>query len=278
VTGTITSIGTGVLTVTTPSGTTEKVHTNGSTSYAEEGDTVKRSALHTGQIVAVQFGLLGAPMPLASSKATAGASASLASSAARFVDIIGPSISGTVVSDSGGTIVVTDNMGFRRTILPASATTYSELGTSVPASAVKPGTEIVAFGLVDSDHTSLDASSVRIVGPETGGRVTAVSGGTITVSSAVGTTKITTTPATIFEAGGKSSSLAGVKTGDFLEAIGVSQPDGSFQATGVNVENLTVSGGGPGHRFVPRPVGGGWEPPTPGGATTGSVSSGVATF
>jgi hypothetical protein len=283
ITGTISSIGAGVLTLTTPSGTTQKVDTNGSTSYSEDGDIVKRSALQTGQTVAVGFGFPGVPMPMGSSTAKTGASSlpssAPASSAARVVDIVGPSISGTVVSDSRGTVVVTDDMGFQRTILTASAATYGELGTSVPASAVKTGTEIVAFGLVDADHTSLDASSLRIVGPETGGQVTAVSGATITVSSPAGTTKITTTSATIFKADGTASSLSGVKKGDFVQAIGSSQPDGSFQATGISVESLTVGGGfGPGHRFSgPRP-GGSWEPPAPGGATSGSVSSGVATF
>ena len=68
-----------------------------------------------------------------------------------------PHLHGTVVSAGSGTIVITDRDGFTRTIHTTDATVYGE-GVSADVAA---GTEIRAEGSVDTDGTSLLATSVN---------------------------------------------------------------------------------------------------------------------
>jgi hypothetical protein len=67
-----------------------------------------------------------------------------------------PFLAGTVVSASGNTITITDFQGFQRTIHTTSATTYEDGLTATPAT----GTRIYAVGTVDTDKTSLKATTV----------------------------------------------------------------------------------------------------------------------
>jgi hypothetical protein len=67
-----------------------------------------------------------------------------------------PHLAGTVVSASGGSIVITDREGFRRTIHTNGSTKYADGLTATPAA----GTKIFATGTVDSDKTSLLATQV----------------------------------------------------------------------------------------------------------------------
>jgi hypothetical protein len=67
-----------------------------------------------------------------------------------------PFLAGTVVSASGNTITITDFQGFQRTIHTTSATTYEDGLTATPAA----GTRIYAVGTVDTDKTSLKATTV----------------------------------------------------------------------------------------------------------------------
>ena len=157
---------------------------------------------------------------------------------------LSPTIAGTVSADSAGKIVVRDEMGFQRTILTSKHTSYVEAGSSVPASAVRIGAEIVGTGAVAADHTDLDATTVQVVGPAVVGKVIGVSGRTIMVStysspagssSAPKATKmsISTSSSTHFRRGGTSSSLRAVKAGDLLLAIGTKESGVTFAAAAV---------------------------------------------
>jgi hypothetical protein len=70
-----------------------------------------------------------------------------------------PHLMGTVKSVSGSTILITDQDGFTRTIKVSSSTKYTDSLTANPA----VGTKIAAEGTVDSDGTSLDATTVGTV-------------------------------------------------------------------------------------------------------------------
>ncbi len=67
-----------------------------------------------------------------------------------------PHLDGTVTSVSGNTVLMKDRDGFTRTVLVSSKTTYADGLTAVPP----VGTEIHAVGTVDSNGTSLDATSI----------------------------------------------------------------------------------------------------------------------
>lgn len=238
--GTVKSISSGSFRVTTRRGAIVTVDTTAATTYEEALSKVTASALRVGQQVAVLF-----RRPTAATSASP-VSASPPTVTAASVDIILPSLEGRVVSISGGTIVVSDLEGFHRTIVTTDATTYLEAGTSVSASALTTGADLVAFGAIASNHTDLDATTVEIVGPVAGGKVTKVSGTTITVSALAGgrTLEITTTPTTIFRNNGKTSSLSAIKVGDVVLAIGSRQSTTTFAATAVRFGSLSSIGAG----------------------------------
>lgn len=67
-----------------------------------------------------------------------------------------PHLDGTVTSVSGTTVLIKDRAGFTRTIAVSSKTTYEDgLKAALPA-----GTKIHAEGAVDTNGTSLDATTV----------------------------------------------------------------------------------------------------------------------
>src|SRR5690349_8620136 len=79
------------------------------------------------------------------------------------------------------------------------------------------------------------ASSASPGGPGegVGGKVTAISGTTITVQLPQGTAKVVTTASTTFRVNDKAASLGDIKVGMFLHAEGSKGADGTFNATRV---------------------------------------------
>jgi Domain of unknown function (DUF5666) len=162
--GVVKSITSTSVTITGPTGKTVTVTTNSSTQYREGPVKVTRGALAVGEHVAV-FSPVAMPVP--SSGATPSTAASSTSHPATVIDIILPGISGEVVSVSGSTIVVQDNEGFWRTLDVSSGTVYESAGKTATESAVKKGELISASGKIASNHTTLEASAVAVLG--TGG-------------------------------------------------------------------------------------------------------------
>lgn len=145
---TITSIGTHSFTMKTPVGTTKTVNETGSTTYTRDGTTSAASALAVGEHVEVR-----PTQPSTNTSSTVTAAA---------VDILDPAVHGTVENVSGATLTIVDEQGFWRTINLSATTTYTNNGNSSSASALSSGETVVAFGTVDANHTSLDATSVAI--------------------------------------------------------------------------------------------------------------------
>jgi len=88
------------------------------------------------------------------------------------IDIELARIGGQVVSVSGNTITVSDRDGFYRTVTVSGTTTFSKGGASAALSDVTTGSLVMAEGTVDTNHTTLDASSVGIGLPSTAGAST----------------------------------------------------------------------------------------------------------
>jgi hypothetical protein len=151
-----------------------------------------------------------------------------------------------VVSVSSSQIVVEGFSGLQQTLITTGSTTYRELNTTMSASAVTAGESVVGFGAVAANHKDLDASTVAVVGPLSGGKVTGVSGSTITVESPRGTVKISTNSSTIFKTSAGTSSLAVVKTGDFVLAVGLQSGTTGFTASGIWFGTTAGTAGAPG--------------------------------
>ncbi|HEX5267972.1 MAG TPA: DUF5666 domain-containing protein [Acidimicrobiales bacterium] len=156
--GSITALGTKSFTVKTPGGSSETVNTTNSTTYTRDGASSTASALAVGEHVRVR-----------PAQSSTNASSTLTAAA---VDIMDPAIHGTVESVSGNTLTIVDEQGFWRTVNLSATSTYTDNGNSSSASALSNGGTVVAFGSVDADHASLDATSVAINpthgGPEMG--------------------------------------------------------------------------------------------------------------
>ncbi len=229
--GTVTAVGSdGSITLTETGGTSITVKTDTSTLYELGHASGKATDVAVGDIVSIR---------------PTTASASATSPTAAEVDIALPSMSGTVVSNDGSTIVITDSQGFQRTIHVTTSTKYTEAGSSTTAPAAAVGSTIVASGTVDANKTDLDASSVQIVLPRVIGTVTTVSGTSITITEPGGTSlTVTTDGSTTFKTGTTTGSIASVAKGDVIVAEGTKQSDGTFAAKSVGIGGAGVAGPG----------------------------------
>ncbi len=149
----------GVVTAVSPTSITLEHFDGTSSTYTLNSATTVREGRANATVFAIAVGERVQVRPSASSVSTAAA-----------VEIDLAKLTGTVVSVSGNTIVVSDAQGFYRTIQLTNTTTYSKSGAVATMRDVVTGAVIVAEGTVGADHTTLDASVVDIgVGPFDGG-------------------------------------------------------------------------------------------------------------
>jgi hypothetical protein len=276
---TIKSVTATTITVETPLRGTVTVATNSSTTYSEGGKTVNRSALVAGDEVV--FAPAGRPSSSTSS-----------STPVSSVEIVLPHVSGKVVSVAGTEVVVEQQGGLYVKVNLSASTSYDEAGQAEASSVVVAGAEVSVTGTLSSDHFQIDATTVEVLLASVSGKVTAVSGTTITIASFDGTTEtVTTGSGTLFRNKSGKTTITSVAKGDVVEAFGTPGSGNSFSAVTVDVApSPSPRPGGSGSfgrgRFGgPRgdngPMGGvGGAAPwgnQGGGATTGSGASGVAT-
>jgi hypothetical protein len=156
--GTVSAFTSSSLTVTDPSGTSHSFVLTSATTYMKDGATARYSDLAVGEHVGVR------------SDQT---SSSTSTPTAAEVDIMSPDLAGTIESVTGSsgdqTIVVADGEGFWRTIQTSAATTYMDNGSTVTSPTLSVGEFIAAFGTIDANHTTLDASKVSIGKPSNPG-------------------------------------------------------------------------------------------------------------
>jgi hypothetical protein len=160
----------------------------------------------------------------------------------------------------------------------STSTTYAEAGQSVPATDVGVGTVVSVTGTVSSDHDQIDATTIEIVLPTVAGRVTGVSGTTITITGFDGTVEtVTTDSATVFRNQSGATTIASVAKGDLLQASGTPGSGNTFAAVTVFVGSGTPSApgvfAGPGGFRGRGSPGGG--PVAGGGAWRGSFNTGA---
>jgi hypothetical protein len=246
------------ITITEADGTSIVVSTTSSTTYRDTAGTTTASSVQSGDDVRIE--------------PTAATAASSTPTAAQVL-VEPPTLTGTVVSVSANAIVVRNSELFEQTIHVSATTTYSENGTTVQASAVTAGEDVVASGTLDADQTSLDASSVRIVELSVTGTVSSVIGSTIELDLGAGSSlAVTTSSSTSFtsgnSSGGSTSSLSAVKSGDHLLVTGLRQLGGAIAARSVRILPAGAGAFGP-------PAGarrGGWSGPS-GGTGPGPAAS-----
>ena len=262
--GTVTQVTPTTITVDTLFDATLTVTTDSSTIYSERGKKIARSAVAVGDEVA--FGSPGWGSN-ANGSGTHGVT---------LVEIVQPHVLGKVVSMSGSQLVVTQQDGLNVTVNTSTSTTYGEAGESVPATDVGVGTVVSVTGTVSSDHDQIDATTIEIVLPTVAGRVTDVSGTTITITGFDGTAEtVTTDSTTVFRNQIGTTTIASVAKGDLLQASGTPGHGNTFAAATVFVGSgrPSVPGvfAGPGG-FRGGPSG---APMAGGGAWHGSFNTGA---
>jgi|GEM_PF-5408098 len=223
--GSIALIGTGSLTLTETNGLSVVVGTTSSTTYRLGDTTISASSLVVGENVVARL-----------------APGSTTSPVATEIDVVPAHVAGTVVSVTGTSIVVQDAQGFWWTVVVGGSTTYSSgrggmAGTSVTVADVVPGVRIDAAGMVDANHTSLDATSVKIELAVLYGTVQSVSGTTVTLTAQPGgsTVSVTTTPSTTVRNRAGTVALSSLTAGQQLIALGTATSTSSFAAQFVYV-------------------------------------------
>jgi hypothetical protein len=146
--GTITAVSATSITVESLSDTSNTYAIDSATTFSEGPTTIPASDLAVGEHVMVQ------------------ASATSATTAAN-INLLPAELVGRVTAVNGNSVTITDPQGFSRTIVVGTSTTYTKSGAESNFSAIAEGSLIIASGKVDSNQTSLDASSLAI-GPFSG--------------------------------------------------------------------------------------------------------------
>jgi hypothetical protein len=224
--GTVGSVGSSSFTLAGRDGTSWTVDVGPSTTFEQADQASSLASLSTGEKVKVMGSVLaGSPNTFTATK----------------VIVVLAHLEGSVVSVTSGSFIVSDGHGFWRVVDESAATTYSTAPAtpvSVTASSVVPGVRVEVSGLVDANHTSLDATSVRIELSKVLGTVTSVSGANFALAGfGGGTASITTSASTVFRTEGAEASLASVVVGAKVAAFGSTESDGTLAASVVEVKS-----------------------------------------
>ena len=193
------------------------------------------------------------------------------------IDVVVPTVTGTVSATTSTTVTVTLPGGSSQTLTTTSATTYSQGGAAASRSALVAGVRISAQGTLDSSG-SFTATSIAIAPSTVVGTVASKTASTIVVTTSDGkTVTVNVTSSTTYSVRGVSAAtLANVAVGDRIAAEGSLASNGSLNATMVQsaVNDQPGFGGGGfgggfgrgggrffGHGFGPG-MGGGSSPST----------------
>lgn len=211
------------ITISEADGTSVTVGTTSSTTYTSASGAAAASDVHVGDLVRIE---------------PTSATASSSSPTAQRVAIEQSSVEGTVVSFSGGAIVVRNDELLEQTITVSAGTTYSLDGAKGAASDVTTGAEIVARGTVDPDGSTLDATNVDVVELRVAGTVQSVDGSTIVLAAPGGSVvRVSTGSSTSFVSGlsSTSSSISAVTKGALVMVTGTRSAGGGIDARQVRV-------------------------------------------
>jgi hypothetical protein len=210
----ITGIDGSKLALKTDNGWTRTIDATGAT-VTKDGATVAVSALKVGDRIAI--------------RETRNADGTYTITA---IEVVQPTVAGTVASVSGSTVTLTTRGGGSQKVVLTSSTTYEVGGKAGTKDAVVAGAQIVARGTLATDGT-LTATSVTVAPATAAGTVKEKSASSITLTVRDGSTvvvKVSST--TTYQVDGITSpTLADVKVGAVVMASGTSNADGSLAAT-----------------------------------------------
>ena len=221
--GVVSTVSSTSVTITDHSGTPSTFAITGTTTFLEGKTTVLPAALIMGSHVAIQVS--------ASALMTA-----------LSIEIAPPRpicVSGLVTAASLTSVTITGHNGTPDTFAITGTTTYAEGKTTVLPAALVAGedAQIKALSSAPTTATSINISLVRV-----SGKVTLITGDTITVQGFKGVTStiVTDPPATTFTKDGATAALTDVAVGDFVSAQGlVGATPTTLDASSVSIFDLS---------------------------------------
>jgi hypothetical protein len=176
----------------------------------------------------------------------------------------GPGPGGVVTGLSATSITVTDPAGTSETFAITSATTVTKERASSSFSDLAVGDEV---RIMPSAEGSTTAAAIDIELPSLMGKVTAVSGNTITITGPSGTAEsVIVSSTTSYNKDGSSATLADVTVGTsiFAEGTFATGSTTTLGATTVGIGTPPHQGGqGDGHPGGPVPMSGSFGPGAP---------------
>lgn len=145
-------------------------------------------------------------------------------------------VGGQVTAIKGSTITLGRGLkGKEISVTTSAATKYYLAGQQVAASQLQVGDVVGVAGAV-ANKTSVTASAIFIREPHVAGKVTSVSGSTITLQARSGVTwTVTVDSSTKYLKDGQPASLSDVQKGSLIEVAGVKSGDNALTASVVRI-------------------------------------------
>jgi hypothetical protein len=151
----------------------------------------------------------------------------------------------TITAINGSNISLRTEDGWTRTISVTSSTTITRAGQKIALGDLKVG-DTIRFGQTRNADGSFSITQIAVVLPRVAGTVTAVSASGFTVSKRDGTSwTVTVSSSTTYSVGRinpRSGSLADVKVGSEVVALGAQESGNTLDAITVRVGLATVAG------------------------------------
>jgi hypothetical protein len=147
----------------------------------------------------------------------------------------------TIAAKDGSNLSLKTEDGWTRTITVASDTTITRAGVAITLADLNVG-DTIAFRQTKNTDGTFKVVEIRVIVPQVGGEVTAVSGNSLTLKLRDGTSKtVTLTDSTKYFIGPKAATKADVKVGSSVNAQGTTSGD-AFTALSVTVRPDVVAG------------------------------------
>lgn len=150
----------------------------------------------------------------------------------------------TITAIDGSSVALKTADGWTRTITVTDATTITKGGARIAVGDLAVGDRI-HLGQQRAVDGSYSVTAIVVVLPTVVGQITAIDGGTLTVTQPGGTTTTIHVDAdTTYRVDGSTGSLSDLKVGSFIVAEGTQRADGSLDAAAIRGGGIRF--GGPG--------------------------------
>ena len=211
---TITGINGTTLSVSTANAT-RTVSTNSNTRFLPAGQTISLADLKVGDVVWIRGRNVNGTLT------------------ATVIRVVVPRVTGVISAVGAGTLTL-QHGNLTVTVVTTSTTVVAQGKQTLALSDLKVGDRVTATGKPNEDGT-FTAEHIAKVLPCAAGRVTAISGATLTIQQGYYHSRVITDSSTVLMQAGKLMTLSDIKVGSLIRAQGTPDGAGTLKAAQVNV-------------------------------------------